>query len=1251
MLLLCALVVGSSAWADKYVKVTSSDDLVDGAEYLLVSGTEAYSGISSNSGTHTTVTFNEDDEDEITAISDAHVLRLGGSTDEWTFYDESDEKYLAYTQTATSGSSYNRLYQVDSYTDNGATWTLTVSGTAVSFKNNYNTGRWIRYNSGYFRCYYSANGESTTGNAVTLYKKVSSGNSEPSISLPLGSTTINAPATAVNTTTIVVTYNNLTNYDADVIFYEADGTTVADDNDYSWMTAEINTTTKNLEYSITANTGAARTAYLRVYALGDEGDAESELITITQAGQPHDVNVATGLTGGTIEADPTSAIVGTTISLTAHPEDAYTFGSWSVYKTGDQSTTVTVSNNQFTMPAYAVTVTATFTAKPTYTATFSVNGNTTYSNTFYEGQAISFPSNPAAISGKSFVGWFTAEYTNANTAPEFVNTATATMGNNDVTYYAVFADVAGITEASWTETAIGSISSTDVIVISNGSYAMNNDNGTSNPPSVNSISVSGTSLSAAPNNNLKWNVSGNATDGYTFYPNGTTSTWLYCSTTASSSNNNNIRVGTGDRKVWKFDNSGYLVTNDNNTARYLSIYVENSTPKDFRGYTSTGNGAFVPKFYKYTAGSTTYANYSTSVIVLSESDLAITSSNPVALEMTTAIPSPTSTIDYTTSSTGAMSFVSDNTSVATVTSAGVITAVGQGTAKITISQVADASYMASGNLEVTVNVTDGRDACATGIDLPTAQKTLTKGDLDDFAATSTPAEGFTGTINYTYETSDADIVAVATGTYSAEAFGTADITITATPTGGNAANYKPASQVVTVTVIGTNSISLDPTTKTVTFSASTFDIAATVPTDNYNGTVSAVSDNTLVATVSVDGTTITVTPVAVGSAKITVTAGTDTYYPVTASAECNVTFTAPVGSATAPSSDVIIFEETFAKCASSGGNGDDGFAAASTTAITNNYDDYTDISGWTLSFGYPANACIKFGSGSKTGSATSPSITVENGKTYTLSFKAAPWGTETDKTMTVDVTGGTIEEETSVTTSSMTYGEWNYFTYDIVATGTSMTLAFSCSANRFFLDEVKVTKEGPAPTATVTLNKYGYATYCSVNPIDFSSTTGYTAWRVSEISGTTITFEKITGTIKGGQGVLLYNKDADGENSTDVTITFADGTKEFNQGMDDTNLLFGTTAPTYVSANEYYGLSGNTFVKVNEGKVPAGKALLPASVVPNEARLTFVFEDASGIANINVNDNDNRYYDLQGRRVAAPQKGLYIVNGKKVVMK
>ena len=92
--------------------------------------------------------------------------------------------------------------------------------------------------------------------------------------------------------------------------------------------------------------------------------------------------------------------------------------------------------------------TITVTTIPTYTAHFSVNGIIDNNNdcTDVEGASITFPSDPADISGKKFMGWYTEEYTNATTAPSsYVNTATATMGNSNVTYYAVFATVSAST--------------------------------------------------------------------------------------------------------------------------------------------------------------------------------------------------------------------------------------------------------------------------------------------------------------------------------------------------------------------------------------------------------------------------------------------------------------------------------------------------------------------------------------------------------------------------------------------------------------------------------------------------------------------------------------------------------------------------------------------------------------------------------------------------------------------------------------
>ena len=63
---------------------------------------------------------------------------------------------------------------------------------------------------------------------------------------------------------------------------------------------------------------------------------------------------------GTISADTEYALQGNTINLTATPANNYVFDSWVVYKTGDVNTTVTVTDNSFTMPNYPVTVSAIF---------------------------------------------------------------------------------------------------------------------------------------------------------------------------------------------------------------------------------------------------------------------------------------------------------------------------------------------------------------------------------------------------------------------------------------------------------------------------------------------------------------------------------------------------------------------------------------------------------------------------------------------------------------------------------------------------------------------------------------------------------------------------------------------------------------------------------------------------------------------------------------------------------------------------
>ena len=151
---------------------------------------------------------------------------------------------------------------------------------------------------------------------------------------------------------------------------------------------------------------------------------------------------------------------------------------------------------------------------------------------------------------------------------------------------------------TWESTPLSGLTSSDVFVIvgNNGSnYAMTNNNGTSNAPATYAVTISGNTLSGEIPDNIQWTISGNATDGYTFYPNGSTTTWLYCTGT-----NNGVRVGTNTNKTFHVDaNSNYLV--HNGTSRYIGIY----NSQDWRCYTSINNNITGQTFtyYKRVSGS------------------------------------------------------------------------------------------------------------------------------------------------------------------------------------------------------------------------------------------------------------------------------------------------------------------------------------------------------------------------------------------------------------------------------------------------------------------------------------------------------------------------------------------------------------------------------------------------------------------------------------------------------------------------
>ncbi|MBQ6192004.1 MAG: endonuclease [Bacteroidaceae bacterium] len=389
-----------------------------------------------------------------------------------------------------------------------------------------------------------------------------------------------------------------------------------------------------------------------------------------------------------------------------------------------------------------------------------------------------------------------------------------------------------------------------------------------------------------------------------------------------------------------------------------------------------------------------------------------------------------------------------------------------------------------------------------------------------------------------------------------------------------------------------------------------------------DGSVTLSSSNEAVATV--DG--LTVTPVAVGECIISVTYGEGTDYNSSNSVFI-FTVTQPEGKTeayVAESTETLDFTSNSWDLPTTG---------------TNTTKSYTNAQGYTVtltaSSSYYYNAQDKYLILGKSGSTlTLPAFD----KAVTRIDVIGRTGASSKVKQNIYVGNTSVSTETTGSTGTNSY----IIDESHRSAGTVYTLQVT---NAYNTQITSIIVHFATNSLTTNLNASGYATYCSEYPLDFTDAEDYSAWQITGVNGTAITFEQVTGKVKGGTGLLLK-----GEPGATIALTSA-----ASDNVLDGNLLEGTLAPTYVEADAYYGLSGQTFVKVNPGTAPKGKALLPASAIgdSNVKVLAFSFDDdATGIETIDNGQQttDNGViYNLAGQRLQKLQRGINIVNGKKVL--
>ena len=159
---------------------------------------------------------------------------------------------------------------------------------------------------------------------------------------------------------------------------------------------------------------------------------------------------------------------------------------------------------------------------------------------------------------------------------------------------------------------------------------------------------------------------------------------------------------------------------------------------------------------------------------------------------------------------------------------------------------------------------------------------------------------------------------------------------------------------------------------------------------------------------------------------------------------------------------------------------------------------------------------------------------------------------------------------------------------------------------------------------------------------------GVNAYIVTAAASGYVTLTRFEGTIPANTAVILNNGEPKGE-AVDVDFS--------------TNLLKGTTVDTYINEPAYVlskvdGEVGFYKAEMVDGTWlnNAAKAYLPASAVPNKSAAFYGFDwdGTTGIEKVEIRNEKSEIYDLAGRKLKGENgnlKGIYIINGKKVLVK
>lgn len=195
----------------------------------------------------------------------------------------------------------------------------------------------------------------------------------------------------------------------------------------------------------------------------------------------------------------------------------------------------------------------------------------------------------------------------------------------------------------------------------------------------------------------------------------------------------------------------------------------------------------------------------------------------------------------------------------------------------------------------------------------------------------------------------------------------------------------------------------------------------------------------------------------------------------------------------------------------------------------------------------------------------------------------------------------------------------------------------------------KVEIYSPKITETVSVSDAGFATYATKNNVKVPEDENVKVMTVKvNAEGTAIELNEVAaGTVIPAKTGILVKADQGNHN---FVVTSKEGTELTN------NNLVAATADVPSDGAKYFALTkigdkvGFALVE-KDVVIPAGKAYLEVTKGTAAAKFFGLDGEATGINSVKTAKADGAYYTLEGVKTTKPVKGLYIHNGKKIVVK